>query len=109
MDTPDPSTQLEVTLRHPSFGEFAFRCEPDQLGNVAGDMLAKAHAEHDRQQKLAALDQRQLELVAEIGDIDKRIDAATLLADDARIKQEQAARSACEDKIAALAAGRASI
>lgn len=109
MDTPDPSTQLEVTLRHSSFGEFAFRCEPDQLGSVAQDMLAEAHASHERKSAIAALDEQQAQVVKDMAAADQRVAAAQLLGDPSQIKAETAAREALDTKVDAIARQRAAL
>lgn len=106
MEPKDPSTQLEVTLRHPSFGEYVFRCEPEELGNVADDMLSEAHASHEQASKIAAIDREQLELVEKIAKIDERIAAARVLNDTARMRKEADDRADVEDAIAALATKR---
>lgn len=112
MDTSaaDPTaSQIEVTLRHASFGEYAFRCEPSELGNVAPDMLDKAREEHERGVAIFALDKQQLELAAQVAEAQRRVDAATLLGDHVAIAEETAARDAITDKIAALVQRRAAV
>jgi hypothetical protein len=107
METTIPS--LEVTLRHESFGEFAFRCEPSEAGNVIADMLGEAQKAHDTKAAIAAIDKEQDDLTATLAACDKMIDAATLLEDKDRIAEQQAARQAIEDKIAACSTRRAAL
>lgn len=107
MDPHIPS--LEVTLRHESFGEFAFRCEPSELGNVAEDMLAEAQKSHDTKTAIAEVDGEQSRLTGQLADVDRRIEAAQLLGDSARVRVEQAARSELEDKIADCSTTRAAL
>jgi hypothetical protein len=107
MDPHIPS--LEVTLRHESFGEFAFRCEPSEVGNVVVDMLAEAQKSHDTKAAIAEVDQQQATLTSQLADADKRIEAAQLLGDSARVRVEQAARSELEDKIAGCSTTRAAL
>jgi hypothetical protein len=107
MDPHIPS--LEVTLRHESFGEFAFRCEPDEVGNVVEDMLEEAKKSHDMKAAIAAVDQDQARLSASLVDADARISAARLLGDTALIAREEAARADIEDSIAACSTRRASL
>jgi hypothetical protein len=107
MESTIPS--LEVTLRHESFGEFAFRCEPSEAGNVIADMLGEAQKAHDTKAAIAKIDSDQVGLTQQLGMADERIAAAELLKDDERLKIEQDARAAIETKIDGLALARAAL
>jgi hypothetical protein len=89
-------SEIEVTLRHPSFGEYAFRATPDDIAGAVAGALETAQQNAATREAIAVTDKNQRGLLDDIAAIDKRIEAAKLLGDEDRVKAETEAKDAAE-------------
>lgn len=101
--------EIEVTLRHSSFDDFAFRATYEDLPSVIDGKVDEARAATTKRKSIAAIDQEQQDLQQDLAECDERIAAANTLNDTAHVRRETEAKAAIQRRIDDLATQRAAL
>jgi hypothetical protein len=100
---------LEVVVRHPALGELAFRTSENNIAEALRTQMSNARDNQTLRAAIAEIDARQLLAAQEITGIERRIEAAKVLADPVRIATEEEAKARIEASAQAMVEQRATL